>query len=138
MLLLDEPTANLDEGTRESIFALLGRLREEGTAVVFTTHRADEVIAFADRVITLADGRVVDDEDANRFARGVSDGQENMLIRVAEGELERARKLLTSAGMEVALRAGWLTVYRCQPDQPLRLLFEQRIDVLESAVGSRR
>lgn len=138
LLLLDEPTANLDESTRASIFALLNRLREQGTAVVFTTHRADEVIAFADRVITLADGRVVNDEDANSFARGVSDGQENMLIRVAESELERAKELLTSAGMDVTLRSGWLTVHRCQPDQPLRVLFEQQIDVLESAVGSHR
>jgi nitrous oxidase accessory protein len=138
LLLLDEPTANLDEATRSSIFALLNRLREQGTAVVFTTHRADEVIAFADRVITLADGRVVNDEDANSFARGVSDGQENMLIRVAEDELERARELLVAAELNVTLRSGWLTVHQCQPDQPLRVLFEQQIEVLESAVGSHR
>jgi len=46
--------------------------------------------------------------------------------------------LLKAAGLEVTARAGWLTVRQSPPDRPLRILFEARIEVLESAVGSER
>ena len=43
-----------------------------------------------------------------------------------------------AAELNVTLRSGRLTVHQCQPDQPLRVLFEQQIEVLESAVGRHR
>jgi ABC-type multidrug transport system ATPase subunit len=138
LLRLDEPTANLDAATRESIFALLDEKRSRGTTVVFTTHRADEVIAFADRVITLEDGRVVGEATADAFARDLNDTSANILIRVAEQDLTRARALLAASGLDVTARAGWLTVRDAAPDQPLRLLFVEGVEVLESAVGSQR
>jgi len=138
LLLLDEPTANLDAATRESIFALLDEKRSRGTTVVFTTHRADEVIAFADRVITLEDGRAVAEASADTFARDLNDTSTNILIRVADADLTRARAQLAASGLDVTARAGWLTVRDAAPDQPLRILFAEGIDVLESAVGSQR
>jgi ABC-type multidrug transport system ATPase subunit len=138
LLLLDEPTANLDAATRESIFALLDEKRSRGTSVVFTTHRADEVIAFADRVITLEDGRSVDEASADAFARGLQGNTNNILIRVADAELTRAQALLASAGLSVTARAGWLTVHGAPPDEPLRILFTDHIEVIESAIGSER
>lgn len=138
LLLLDEPTANLDAATRESIFALLDEKRSRGTTVVFTTHRADEVIAFADRVITLEEGRVVAEATADAFARDLNDTTANILIRVADADLTRARAVLAASGLDVTARAGWLTVRDAAPDQPLRLLFVEGIEILESAVGSQR
>ena len=138
LLLLDEPTANLDAATRESIFALLDEKRSRGTSVVFTTHRADEVIAFADRVITLEDGRSVDEASADVFARGLESTSTNILIRVAEDDLTRARALLAAAGLSVAARAGWLTVRGAAPDEPIRILLTEHVEILESAIGSQR
>lgn len=51
VLLLDEPTANLDAAAREDHLRQLVRLRDEGKAILFTSHRLDEVAALADRVL---------------------------------------------------------------------------------------
>ena len=63
ILVADEPTGNLDKATGASIIALFKRLAaEEGLTILLTTHNT----AFgseADRVITLEDGRIVQEED---------------------------------------------------------------------------
>ena len=59
LLFMDEPTASL---TRAEVRALLGfvaRLRAEGVAVVFVSHRLDEVVEIAERVTVMRDGRKV-------------------------------------------------------------------------------
>jgi len=64
ILVADEPTGNLDSATGRSIVDLFKRLaKEQGLAVLLTTH--NPVFGYeADRVITLADGRIVKEEDA--------------------------------------------------------------------------
>ena len=61
VILADEPTANLDSRTAEELLELMRRLnREKGTTFVFSS-RDERVIAQAQRVIHLQDGRLVDD-----------------------------------------------------------------------------
>ncbi len=60
LLLLDEPTANLDAAAQRDYLAQVGRLaRERGTAVIFSSHRLEEVQGLADRVLLLEQGRLV-------------------------------------------------------------------------------
>lgn len=59
LLLLDEPTSNLDAAARRSFLELLRALKAAGKTIVFSTHRADEVVGLADRVVVLERGRVV-------------------------------------------------------------------------------
>ena len=60
LLLADEPTGELDQGTGEQIAALLDRLHADGTAVVVVTH--DPAIAGrARRLLRMRDGRIVDE-----------------------------------------------------------------------------
>jgi ABC-type sugar transport system ATPase subunit len=58
LLVLDEPTAALDGPESQRLFAQLRRLRDEGTGIVYITHRLDEVFELADRVVVLRDGQV--------------------------------------------------------------------------------
>ncbi len=58
LLILDEPTAALSQGEVERLFEFLRRLREGGTALIYITHRLDEVHAISDRVQVLRDGSV--------------------------------------------------------------------------------
>lgn len=59
LLLADEPTGNLDSKTSEEILALFKRLRSEnGVALVVITHD-EKVAAQADRILRIADGRIV-------------------------------------------------------------------------------
>jgi len=61
VLFLDEPTTGLDPEARRRTWAGLENLTSAGTTVVLTTHYIDEADHLADRVIVLADGRVVSD-----------------------------------------------------------------------------
>jgi len=56
LLLLDEPTSNLDVETREEFLALLARLHQMGKTLLFTSHHLEEVGQIADRVLILRDG----------------------------------------------------------------------------------
>jgi ribose transport system ATP-binding protein len=58
-LILDEPTAALSASETERLFGFVRRLRERGVALVYITHRLDEVRELADRVTVLRDGDVV-------------------------------------------------------------------------------
>ncbi|MBM3289635.1 MAG: ATP-binding cassette domain-containing protein, partial [Candidatus Hydrogenedentes bacterium] len=59
VLFLDEPTASLTGNEIEGLFARLRELRDAGVAIVFVSHRLDEVLALCDRVTILRDGETV-------------------------------------------------------------------------------
>jgi ribose transport system ATP-binding protein len=57
LLIMDEPSAILDEGEIETLFDVVRRLTAEGVGVVYISHRLDEIRRIGDRVTVLADGR---------------------------------------------------------------------------------
>ncbi len=59
VLLLDEPTAALDPATRDTLFADLTRLKEDGHAVLLSTHHLDEAELGCDRVAVLERGKLL-------------------------------------------------------------------------------
>ena len=65
-LVLDEPFTGLDEPARRSVLDRLEALTREGTGVVLATHDLRDVRELADRVVAMADGRVVVDEPTER------------------------------------------------------------------------
>jgi ABC-2 type transport system ATP-binding protein len=58
-LLLDEPTTNLDVGSRERLEGMLRELAQRGKAVVVASHRMEEIERLCHRVIVLREGRTV-------------------------------------------------------------------------------
>ena len=56
VLLLDEPTASLTEAEAQTLFRLIRQLREAGTAILFVSHKLEEVLSLCDRVTVLRDG----------------------------------------------------------------------------------
>ena len=59
VLILDEPTAVLTPLEAKDLFSNLRRLRDDGKAIVFISHKLDEVLAIADRITVLRRGKVV-------------------------------------------------------------------------------
>ena len=68
IVLADEPTAALDSQSGLTVMEILtGLARKRGRAVVVVTHD-NRVLQYADRIVRIADGRVVDEEDRERAA----------------------------------------------------------------------
>ncbi len=59
VIVMDEPTAALTAGEAERLFGIVRDLRSRGIAVIYISHRLDEILALADRVLVLRDGRHV-------------------------------------------------------------------------------
>ena len=59
VILMDEPTAALSEQEVAALFRAIARLKSRGVAIVYTTHKMDEVFRLADRISVLRDGRLV-------------------------------------------------------------------------------
>src|SRR5688572_21632538 len=61
IIVMDEPTASLTAGESEHLFGIIRKLRSDGIAIVYISHRLDEVFALSDRITVLRDGRYVGD-----------------------------------------------------------------------------
>ncbi|MBP6736173.1 MAG: sugar ABC transporter ATP-binding protein [Rhodobacteraceae bacterium] len=59
ILIMDEPTAALNEAETEELFAIIRRLKSEGVAVVYISHKMDEIRRISDRVTVMRDGAYV-------------------------------------------------------------------------------
>jgi ribose transport system ATP-binding protein len=57
LLIMDEPSAILDDSEIETLFGVVRRLKAEGVGVIYISHRLDEIRRIGDRVTVLADGR---------------------------------------------------------------------------------
>jgi ABC-2 type transport system ATP-binding protein len=60
LLFLDEPTTGFDPEARRSFWALIQKLRSDGTTILLTTHYLDEAEALADRVAVINNGVIID------------------------------------------------------------------------------
>lgn len=59
ILILDEPTATLPQKDVDKLFQVLHRLREEGIAIIYVTHRLDEIFEISQRITVLRNGKLI-------------------------------------------------------------------------------
>jgi ribose transport system ATP-binding protein len=96
VLVLDEPTAMLPRHEVGILFEAIERVRDRGLAVIFVSHRLDEVFALADQVTVLRDGRRV-------TTRPVGELDEPMLVSLmVGGEVLQVRGGATTGAVEGA------------------------------------
>ncbi len=69
VLMLDEPTAILAHDETDVLFEVIGQLRDEGVAIVYISHRLDEIFRIADRVTILRDGHLVSSAPIGELSR---------------------------------------------------------------------
>ena len=58
VLILDEPTSSLSSVEADRLFALLDRLREQGVAILYISHRMSDIRRLADRIVSMRDGTI--------------------------------------------------------------------------------
>ena len=59
VLIMDEPTASLSDAETDHLFSIIRRLRENQMAILYVSHRLEEVFEIADRITVIRDGRIV-------------------------------------------------------------------------------
>ncbi len=114
ILIMDEPTAALSERETEQLFGVVRRLRDEGLAVIYISHRMAEVHALADRVTVLRDGSFVgelsrEQIDAERIVQ--------MMVGRSLGEFYQHRRLVPeeSARLKTVLQVRGLAGGKVRP-----------------------
>ncbi|MEM9157987.1 MAG: sugar ABC transporter ATP-binding protein, partial [Verrucomicrobiota bacterium] len=71
VLILDEPTASLDENEVQQLFEVMNRLRDKGIAIVFITHFLDQVFQMSDRVTVLRNGAFIAEHLTRELSKSV-------------------------------------------------------------------
>ncbi len=72
ILVLDEPTSQLDPVNSKLIFSLVEELNNDGVTIVIAEHKIDEIVEFADRILLIEDGRIVLDDSPNEVFKTFS------------------------------------------------------------------
>jgi ABC-2 type transport system ATP-binding protein len=120
LLVLDEPTAAMDLAARRVFWDRMRAQVSEGHTVLFATHRLEEADEVADRVIVLAEGRVVADGAPGDVKAGAHD--RGAVRFLANAPLDVLQAL---PGVEaVEITGGWVTLATVDPDRTVRALLE--------------
>ncbi len=136
VLLLDEPTANLDSQARRDYLDLLAALHHEGKSIVFASHRLEEIESLADRVLLIQDGRLVENLTAEDL-RVRSGRQVQMTLWIPRAERDRALACLSSLGWDACANGRGTVVIRVNSGDkllPLSALSGQGIPVLDLSI----
>jgi ABC-2 type transport system ATP-binding protein len=82
LLILDEPTADLDPILRKNIWNILKKVNEKGTTIILSSHHLNEIETLCDRVAILKDGQII--------ALGTPDDLKDKFLKHKEVRLESA------------------------------------------------
>lgn len=109
LVIMDEPTSSLDKSEVKLLFKVINRLKNQGIAVVFISHRFEEIYEICDRVTILKDGELEGDYD-------LADLSELKLIEKMVGrEIEENREIRQSSPdkfKEVVCRLTHASTYK--------------------------
>ncbi len=132
ILILDEPTSNLDTASRGHFLKLLSEVKAAGKTIVFTSHRLDEVEALADQVLVMQQGRAQFIIPASDLAKRLNLTTQ-VKLHVAADAMERALAALHAGGFE-ARRNGVGVLVQVPPDAkaaPIHTLSSADIHVMD-------
>lgn len=85
ILIMDEPTSSLTQHETEHLFTVINDLRERGMSIIYISHRLNEVVEIADRVVVLKDGQNAGGLDKNEI------NHDNMIRLMVGREMDDAR-----------------------------------------------
>jgi cobalt/nickel transport system ATP-binding protein len=72
LLILDEPTANLDLATRRGLIRILKELHDAGTTIIVSTHDAEALPELADRIVVINEGTLLGDGTLSEILQNTS------------------------------------------------------------------
>lgn len=132
VLVLDEPTSNLDAAGRDQFLDLLAGVRSAGKTILFTSHRIEEISALADHALVMEQGRQVEFCAAAELSHRLG-LRSQIKLRLNHDAIDPALHALASAGF-VASRNGHGVLVDVIPTQkaaPIQTLRDAAIDVVD-------
>ncbi|MEZ4674602.1 MAG: ABC transporter ATP-binding protein [Caldilineaceae bacterium] len=137
ILVLDEPTSNLDPAGRSQFLQLLAQVKAAGKTILFTSHRLEEIEQIADQVIVMERGavRLTCPGDKLATALGL---RTTVKLHLSTGQLDNALDVLRRAGY-AARRNGvgvLVDVHPGEKAQPIHTLSQAQIAVTDFEVES--
>ena len=70
VVIMDEPTANLNQGEITALFSTIADLKAKGISIIYVSHRIREIFQIADRISILRDGRLIRTDETRNFTEG--------------------------------------------------------------------
>lgn len=130
VIVLDEPTSNLDASGRGEVIDTLCQLRDDGKTLLFASHRPDEVLSLAGRVLVMEKGKLVKSTTPAELWPTESRVQ-TMRLYLSMGSDETAATVLREAGHAVNLNGQGLcvSVPRNRKAEPVSTLARASIEV---------
>lgn len=130
IIVLDEPTSNLDASGRGEVVETLCSLRDLGKTLVFASHRPDEVLALGSRVLVMEQGKLINDTTPQGLWPSESRVQ-TLRLYLSMGTDESAARVLRDAGHAVNLNGHGLcvSVPRNRKGEPVSVLAKAEIEV---------
>jgi ABC-type multidrug transport system ATPase subunit len=128
VLILDEPTANLDVRAREEFLSLLAELKSAGKTLVFSSHRLEEVVALADRALVIESGQLIADCPPSELVTQFGD-KATLKLHMDGALIETAVSTLTLHGFTASRNGSgvWVQVIPLEKARPISLLAQAGI-----------
>ena len=117
LVLLDEPTVGLDPQVRQELWALIDRLRSEGTSVLMSTHYIEEAERLADTVVIMSHGRAVAEGPPHELIERHA-GREAVEIYGPPERLTEVEAEARAAGLATRRTGTSVAVLRLNGDAP--------------------
>src|SRR6266851_9766451 len=117
IVVLDEPTAALTDAEVETLFGILNKLRSRGVAMIYISHKLEEVFSISDRLTVLRDGRTVGTDATSSL------DEPQVIARMVGREVGQIFPEATHEHGEVVFEARNITVE--DPAVPGKLLVER-------------
>jgi ribose transport system ATP-binding protein len=118
LLILDEPTAALEQAQVKSLFETMRRLVKKGVAIVFTSHRLWEVMEICDEAVIFRNGRNVADLD---FTKEVKDPEKIVSYITGEAGKAKVERVHRRENQDIVLRVNKLNYGSCIRDVSFEL-----------------
>ena len=112
VLILDEPTANLDPTLRKNILELIKKINESGTTVIISSHILDDISTLCDKVLVINDKRII-----------ALDSPENLELNLAERDIIKIESEQKRYDGIISLLVNKGLIDNYQVDEPYLLLF---------------
>lgn len=109
ILILDEPTAVLTPQEAIDLFRIMRELTQRGVSIIFITHKLKEVLAIADRITVMRDGKVVgtvQPKETNEAKLAAMMVGREVILKVDKGEASPGENILQVKELKVSDRRG--------------------------------